>query len=85
MVFRLAANVFAHRLDMHRADVELAVTGLPREIGIPRVLLLDPTRRRFNLLDNLRGRVVLGLREQDVNVVAHGIDFESWFLRMPVM
>ena len=62
----LIANVFPHRLDVHRTDTELAVTGLPREIRIRRVLPLDPTRRRrFDLLHNLRGRVVLGLREQD--------------------
>ena len=40
----LIANVFPHRLDVHRADTELAVTALPREIGIPCVLVLDPNR-----------------------------------------
>ncbi len=74
----LIANVFPDRLDVHRTDTELAVTGLPREISIPCVLLLDPTgRRRFDLLHNLRGRVVLGLREKNVNVVAHRIDFDQ--------
>ena len=29
------------------------------------------------MLDNLRGRVVLGLREQDADMVAHGIDFDE--------
>ena len=74
----LATNVLPRRFNVRRADTELAVTGLPREFGIPRVLFFDPTRRRtLDLLDNLRRRVVLGLREQDVDVVAHGIDFDQ--------
>jgi hypothetical protein len=31
----------------------------------------------FDLLDNFRGSMVLGLREQDVNVVAHRIDLNQ--------
>ena len=76
--FWKTADVFAHRLDVHRADAELAVTRLPREIGIRRVLVLDPTRgRTLCLLDNLGGRMVFGLRKQDVGVISDGIDFDE--------
>ncbi len=59
------ADIFPRRLNVHWADAEPAVAGLPPEIGIPRVLLFDPTRRRaFDPLDNLRR-------------VAHGIDLDK--------
>ncbi len=74
----LVTNVFPRRLDVHWAHAEPAVAGLPREIGIPRVLFFDPTRpRTLELFDNLRRRVVLGLCEQDVDVVAHGTDLDE--------
>jgi hypothetical protein len=78
MMLLLAADVSAHGLDLPGADTEFAVATLPREIGIPRVLLLEPHGRPgFHLLNNFCGRVVFGLGEQDVNVVAHGIDFDQ--------
>ena len=74
----MIANVFPHGHDMHGADAEFPVTALPREIPIPWVQRLEPDRRRgLDLFDNLRRGVVLGLREQDVDVVAHGIDFDE--------
>jgi hypothetical protein len=78
VVFRLVANIFSHRLDMHRADAELAITRLPRKIRIPWVLCFNPTgRRRFDLLHKVRRSMIFRLCEQDVNMVAHGINFDE--------
>src|SRR5437867_878863 len=78
VVLGLAVDVFLDWLDLNRADAEFAVSGLPREIGIPRVEGFDPTGgRTLDLLDNLCGRVVLGLPEQDVDVVCHRVDFDE--------
>ena len=78
VMFRLIADVFPHGLDVHRADAELAITRLPRKIGILGVEGFDPTRgRRFDLLHELGGCVAFGLRKQDVDVVADGIDFDQ--------
>ncbi len=75
---RLIADVFSHRFDVRRTDAEFAVSSLPMEIRIPRIERLDPSRRcSLDLLDNLRRSVVLGLRNQNVDVVAHGIDFDE--------
>ena len=43
VVFRLLADVISHRQDMHGADAEFAVTSLPGEVTIQRVLLFEPT------------------------------------------
>ena len=78
MIDGLIANVFPHRLNMHGTYAELAITGLPCEIAIPLVPLLDPNGgSRFDLLNNFRRGMVFGLREKQVNVVAHGIDFNQ--------
>lgn len=88
-MLRLMTDVFPHRTDVHRTDAELAITRLPCKVGVTFVLILDPAGRgTLQLLDNLGGRMIFGLHEEDVDVVADGIDFdegESWFLRMPVM
>ena len=78
MMVRLAANIRPHSLDVHWADTEFAITGLPREIRIPCVLFLDPTGgRTLNLLDDFGGGVILGLCEENVNVVGHRVDFDQ--------
>src|SRR6266404_7119696 len=78
MMLRLSPDILAHGLDMHRAHAKFAVACLPREIGIPYSLLLDPTRRRsLDVFNNFRRRMVFGLREQDVNVVTHRVDFDQ--------
>lgn len=79
MMLRLPADIFANRFDVRTTDAEFSVAGLLREISIPGILCFDPTRRGgFDLLDNLGRRVVLGLREQDMDMVANGIDFDEW-------
>jgi hypothetical protein len=78
MVFGLIANIFPDGFHMHRADAEFAVTGLPREIGIRGVLLLDPAGgRTFDLLHEFGWRMIFGLREKDVDVIGDGIDFDE--------
>ena len=78
MMLRLPADIFANHFDVRTTDAEFSVAGLPREISIPGILCFDPTRRGgFDLLDNPGRRVVLGLREQDMDVVANGIDFDE--------
>ena len=78
VALRLMADVLPHLLDVHRTDTEFAVARLPREISIPRVLPLDPTAgRTLDLLHDARGHMVLRLREQNVDVVANGIDFDE--------
>ena len=58
------AYVFPHRFDVHGADAEFAVTGLPREIEIILMLILyPPGGRSFDLFDYFCRRVVFGLRE----------------------
>jgi len=79
MMLRLFPNVFPHRLDVNWTHAEFSVARLPGEIRIPRIDRLDPGGRgSFDLLDNFRWRVVLRLREQDVDMVAPGIDFDEW-------
>ena len=78
MMLRLLADVFPHRFHMHWADAEFTVARLPRKIGIPPVEGFDlGGRRRLDLLDNLRRRMVLRLREEDMDVVAHRVDFDE--------
>jgi hypothetical protein len=63
---------------VRRADAELTVTGLPRELRIPRINGFDPTGGgRFDLLNKLCRRVVFLLCEENVDVVTHRIDFDK--------
>ncbi len=89
MVLGLITDVLAHRFDMHRTYAELAVPVLPGKMGIPWIEGFDPNGRcGFNLFYNLGGNMIFGLGKKDMDVVAHGIDFDERrivVLRTPVM
>jgi hypothetical protein len=78
MMFGLITNIFPDGFHVHRADAEFAVTGLPRKIGIRRMLLFDPAGgRTFDLLHEFCRSMIFGLREKDVDVIGDGIDFDK--------
>ena len=72
MMLRLVPNVFTHGLEVHRADAKLTVSICHACCSL---LQLDDDDLTCSTI--FRRRVVLGLCEQDVNVVAHGIDFDQ--------
>ena len=70
MMFGLCADIFTDGINMDGANTELSVACLPCEVGVPFVLLFDPSRRRgFHLFNNMCRRVIFGLREEYVHVI----------------
>jgi hypothetical protein len=78
MMRRLIPDVLPHRLDVHRADAELAVSALPPKIGVARMERLQPNVPR-TMFDSYNAgkicRIDHPALQAGLSSQAHGISF----------